>query len=109
MVREGNRSLIVQWCSNTLGHFMKIVEYGGGSRRNFIFIPEDMKGKRWRMMMEVLWEFTNEVRGRRHNTGGAPLKPLVVVLQSQNCSYREALELVQTHENRGGGRGDVKA
>lgn len=40
-MREGNHSFIAQRCSNVSGHCMALVEYGGGNRRSFIFIPED--------------------------------------------------------------------
>lgn len=40
-VREGNRSFIVQWCSNARGCYMVLVEYGGVSKHSFIFIPEE--------------------------------------------------------------------
>lgn len=70
---------------------MALVEYRGGSRRSFTFVPEDTKGRGWRRMANALWEFTNEGRNLSHNKGEASLRPLVEASQSQHRSYREAL------------------
>lgn len=40
-VGEGNCSFIVQRGFNASGHYMALVEYGGGNMCSFIFIPED--------------------------------------------------------------------
>lgn len=39
---------------------MALVEYGGGGRRNFIFILEDVVVRGWRKMVVVLGEISLE-------------------------------------------------
>lgn len=71
---------------------MHVVFFGiggrGGSRRGFIFIPEEMEGNRWRRMAEVLWDFVDEGRGSIQNRG-AFIRPSMAVLQPH--AYKETL------------------
>lgn len=87
---------------------MMLVEYGGGGRRSFIFIPEETEGKGWRRMVEALLEFAYEGRSTSHNRGEAPMRPLVAALQLQKHSYREVLMLVQSYEIKSGDGGDME-
>lgn len=83
---------------------MVIVECNGGSRRSFIYVPEEVAGKGWRTIMEVLWDFVNEGRGLNLRDR----VPMVVVPQPQHHSYREALEAtmkVAQPCGKGGGSG----
>lgn len=68
-VHEGNHSFITQRCSNTRGRCMAIVEYGGGSRRSLIIVLDEVEGKGWEKMMEVLWDFVYKGKGMNHNRG----------------------------------------
>lgn len=54
--RESDRGFIVQRCSNAHGCYMALVEYGGGGRRNFIFILEERDDKGWRKLVDALRE-----------------------------------------------------
>lgn len=47
---EGGRGFIAQRCSNFCGFYMALVEYGGGGRCSFIFIPADRDGVGWRKL-----------------------------------------------------------
>lgn len=68
----------------------------------FIFISEELEGKGWRRMAEVLWEFAKKGGNMSCNRGGVFLRPLVAVNQLQNKLYKEALVQitmpVQSHE-----------
>lgn len=45
------------------------MEYGGGSQRSFIFILEELRGKGWRRMADVLWEAVMEGGQEFHGKG----------------------------------------
>lgn len=60
------------------GFYMALVEYIGGGRRSFIFIPKDRDGAGWRNLAVVLQEAGGE--------GGQNLLPPL------SQSYRETLE-----------------
>lgn len=66
---------------------MALVEYGGGGRRSFIFIPKDRDGMGWRKLEEVLREAGREGGPNR------PSQPVMTVAQHQphTRSYLEAL------------------
>lgn len=89
--REGDRSFIAQKCSNARGRFMALVEYGGGGRRNFIFILEDVEGRGWRRLAATLREIILEEKGATHNGGGCLQRLPEVRTSKQNQSYSEAL------------------
>lgn len=85
--RNGDRGYIAQRCSTSRGAYLALVEYGGGGRRSFIFIPEDRNGVGWRNLMVAL----QEVGGG----DGSGLKKRSEFSQQSNgehrSSYREAL------------------
>ncbi|KAF5470977.1 hypothetical protein F2P56_011456 [Juglans regia] len=58
---------------------MALVEYGGGGRRNSIFISEERDGKRWRKLVEVMREVGRD--------GGPVLMPLPVTAVSLNQGF----------------------
>lgn len=89
--REGTKSFIVQRCLNVRGCYMALVEYGGGGRRSFIFIPKELGGKGWRKMADALWEAILEKGQELHGRGGVAQRPLVVVNHPQSRLYREVL------------------
>lgn len=58
-MREDNRCFLAQRYSNFQGWYLVLVEYGGGSRCNFIFISEEKRCTGWRRLAEVLREATS--------------------------------------------------
>lgn len=75
--REGTKSFIAQRCSNVRGHYMALVEYVGGGRSSFIFVPKELGGKleeNGRCAMGSSCEERAELHGR-----GVAQRPLVVV------------------------------
>lgn len=101
-VREGGRSFLVQSCSNGFDRYLALVEYGGGGRRNFIFVLEE-EGSGWRRLGEALWEFIYE--GRNIYRGEVPMRPSMKRIQPQICTYREALLTEKAWETRKGNGG----
>lgn len=69
--REGDRGFISQRCSNAHGRYMALVEYGGGDKQNFIFIPEERGSKGWRKLADALREAGREGGHVGCNRGGA--------------------------------------
>lgn len=47
---SGNRAFIAQRSSNTHGHFLTIVEYVRGGRRDLMIIPKAINGNGWKKM-----------------------------------------------------------
>lgn len=55
--REGHKAIIVLRGQNANGRFLKlIIEYGSGSRNNFIVIPDGQNGSGWVLFARKLRE-----------------------------------------------------
>ena len=101
--REGNSSFIVQRCSNSRGRCLAVAEYGGGGRRNFIFVPEE-EGNGWNKMGEALWDLSD---GKRKVQRDSNQKRMMIKAQPQNLSYREALMVEQPRAKRNENEGKL--
>lgn len=44
--RVGNKFFLIQWCQNSYGRFIKLVELGTGNKKGIIAIPEGKNGNR---------------------------------------------------------------
>ncbi|KAF5461820.1 hypothetical protein F2P56_017887 [Juglans regia] len=101
--RDGDKGYIAQRCCNSRGEYMALVEYGGGGRRNFIFIPGDKDRKGWRKLVEVLKEGSSG--GSRRSL------PLTTTQYSNLPSYRDILqggrELVRTRDGNSAEKVDL--
>lgn len=53
---DGSRSFMTRRCTNANGHQMAPMDYGGGGKRNFVFIPEGMEGMGWKKLVFALRE-----------------------------------------------------
>lgn len=101
--REGVKGYIAQRCSNSRGCYMALVEYGGGGRQSFIFIPEYRDNRGWWKLAEVLRDVGREDEIAR------PSQPGTTVAQHQNHprSYREALQQPRRERVRGRASSDL--